>query len=197
VNLTLDMGCIADLEEENTAAPYLRSLIRLHERQVLTLRVVAIGASERHPDGMFAADFAEFAERLACLGLNGVEILEPVFRFGLTFDGWSLWPDAELEQLEQRIHQALFPRIDFLWGQFLRRRGGDTARDVLHARWRQARCDVLTMWAHLRYGGDIFVTRNEVYWQRDRRERLIRMGAGDVLTPQGALTRFGDHLYSL
>jgi hypothetical protein len=197
VNVTLDMGCLADLEDGHSAASYLRSLLRLHERRVLTLRVVAIGASERHADGVFAAEFPEFADRIAALGLQDAEILEPVFRWGLSFAGWSLWPDVELERLERRIHDVLYRRIDFCWSDYLARRGAGTDRAVLHARWRQARCEVLTMWAHLRYDGDIFVTRNEVYWQRDNREQLIRMGAGDILTPQGALTRFGDHLYSV
>jgi hypothetical protein len=218
VNVTLDMGCIADLQDDAAGYPYLRSLIKLHERQLLTLRVVAIGASERHPDGIFAADFPEFAHHVERAGLGQVEILEPVFRWGLTFADWSLWPDAELESLERRIHEVLYRRLPFCWtdaSALLRSRkpskdsgrgrrqqaegatGAAPSLDVLHARWRQARCEVLSMWAHIRYDGDIFVTRNDVYWQRDNRERLIRMGAGDILTPQGTLTRFADHLYSL
>lgn len=197
MHVTLDTGCFTDLENDHPSAAYLRSLVRLHERQLITLRVPAIGANERCPDGIFAASFAEFADRIAGLGLGEVEILEPAFRFGLTFDDWSIWPDGDVETHERSIHAVLYRRLEFRWGDELRRRGAEVARDVLHARWRQARCEVLSMWAHLHYAGDIFVTRNEAYWQRDNRERLIRMGAGDIVTPQGALTRFADHLYSL
>ena len=51
MNVTLDTNCIIALEENRPTAPFLRHLISLHDAKTISLRVVAISASERKPDG--------------------------------------------------------------------------------------------------------------------------------------------------
>jgi hypothetical protein len=48
------------------------------------------------------------------------------------------------------------------------------------------KCDVLGLWSHIWYDGDIFVTRDKKDIRR-KAEELIMLGAKSVLTPPEAL----------
>src|SRR6266699_1593675 len=113
MKLTLDTNCIIDLEQNNSLALPLQRLIFLHNDQKITLRVAAISASERKLNGKYAANFAEFQQKIAAVGLGNVEILAPIAYSGITFVERSLSADEAMIELERRIQVVLFPTIDF------------------------------------------------------------------------------------
>jgi len=125
MNVTMDMNSIIDLEEGRESAPYIRGLIQLHNDGKVNLRVVAIGASERKPDGTYAANFAEFTEKIYGIGLGHVEILKPLGYRGMAFFDWCLFGGEELTNLERQIHEMLFPNIEFAYRDFCAERGFD------------------------------------------------------------------------
>jgi hypothetical protein len=196
IGVTLDPGCLIDLEEQTATASYLHCLAALHRSTEICLRVAAIGASERQPHGIYAADFREFQERLAAVGLASVDILRPPFQAGLTFDCWSAWFDEEDHRLLRDLHAILFPEMPFRWSDFLYARGPLARRDVLYARWRATRCTVLALWCHVRCGGGIYVTCDDAFWRPRARRRLAALGAGAVHTPRDAATLLGGTLPS-
>lgn len=191
-NVTLDTNCIIDLEDEGDVAPYLRALIRMHEEERINLRVVAISASERKPGGERATSFAEFQERPAAVGLGNAEILRPILYWGVGFWNWSVWGDEEKADLERRIHDVLFPHVEFRYSDFCKARGVDANSGEGDPRWLNAKCDVLAMWSHIHYTGGIFVARDINLRKKTKKAALVDLGAGDILAPQGAVERLAN-----
>ncbi len=182
MKLTLDTNCIIDLEENRPAAPFLHTLISYHDNQKIDLRVVAISASERKPDGTYATNFAEFREKIALVSLGHVEILAPICYLDMAFVDWCLLADEQMVKLERKIHEILFPRIDFEYGTYCKIHGIDPNDEKIDARWRNAKCDVLAIWCHITNGGDIFVTSDRNFHRPAKKTQLIQLGAGDILT---------------
>jgi hypothetical protein len=58
--------------------------------------------------------------------------------------------------------------------------------------WRNKKCDVLSMWCHIYYGGDIFVTSDKNFFKK--LPPLLEIGVGDILRPCDALARIREHL---
>lgn len=186
-NVIFDMTCIIDLEKNNDTAPYLRKLIQMHEDREINLRVVAISASERKPDHTYASHFDEFKKRIAVVGLADVEILAPIFYWGITFWDYSLWNGKTLEELERKIQGILFPTIELRYVAFCRKRGLDSDDKKAWRRWVRRKCDVLALWSHIWHDGDVFVTRDEHFHQKTKKPRLIALGAGETLKPAEAV----------
>ncbi len=90
VNVTLDSNCMIDLEQNNGTAPSLKKLIQMHSSKKITLRVVAIGGTERKRDHTYPTHLKEFKERISQIGLADVEILPIPCYEGLAFEGYSV-----------------------------------------------------------------------------------------------------------
>lgn len=184
--VTLDTNAIIDLEEGRPAAPSIARLIEIHRKGIITLCVCAISGSERLRDGGFSPTFEIFKQKLSQVGLGDAEILAPIGYWDITYFDFCLWADDELVELEQRIHQVLFPEIAFV----LQDHCGETAgeeRELRERRWRNDKCDVLALWSHIHYGGSVFVTRDKKYHAQTKKDRLIELGAGKNLRPAEAV----------
>jgi len=188
-NVTLDTNCIIDLEEANPRATSIKELIQMHKDGKINLRVVAISASERKPDGTYASNFAEFQERVAALGLGQADILKPMGYFGVSYWDWCLWADDEMLGLEEKVHKILFPEIEFSYKEFCRKRGLDLNSGSIDRRWRNAKCDVLALWSHIWHGNGIFVTADNEFHKESKKPYLIAIGAGEILRPDEAVVR--------
>jgi hypothetical protein len=46
---------------------------------------------------------------------------------------------------------------------------------------------VLTLWSHIRYNGDIFVTNDSNFHKQTKKPRLVELGCGKILTPSEAV----------
>ena len=190
MKITLDHNCLIALEKNESEAPYIKKLIAMHDDKKVIIRVVGIGASERLPGGTYAANFDEFKKRIAAVGLAHVEILQPISYWDITFWDWGIWSDDQMIQLERKIHGVLFPNIEFDYALFYQRKGLNPSSKEIDRRWRNAKCDVLTIWSHIYYGGDIFVTNDiPAFLRKTKKARLIAVGAGDILTPQETVAK--------
>ena len=186
MNVTFDQTCIIDIEKNNQYADPLRELIRMHERQEINLRVVAISASELKPDHTYSSNFDEFKKRIALIGLEKAVILPALGRWDLTFWNHSVYSGRWLKELENEIHRILFPNeteySDFCKIHHLK----ETNKDALK-KWVRRKCDVLALWSHIMYNGDIFVTRDKIYSREPNKQKLIRLGARKILEPDQAI----------
>lgn len=188
MKVTLDINCIIDLEEGRPAAPFIQDLISLHKAEKINLRVTAISGAERQPDGTYPDSFMTFKQKVAATGLDVLEIFPNLAYLGMAFVGLCYTVGEETAEFERQIHEILFPTIEFDYTEYCKRLGIDPAHDEVDPRWRNAKCDVLTMWGHIRFEGDIFVTSDENFHKQSRKPRLISLGAGKILKPHEAVS---------
>ncbi len=202
MNVTLDTNCIIDLEDNTPTAPFLRHLISFYDAQKISLRVVAISASERIRGGTYATSFSKFKQKIVAAGLGHVEILPTLAYPGMAFPDWCYPTGEESTSLERKIHEILFPTIDFENRDYRTRVLNDPTSGTGDPRWRNAKCDVLVLWSHIRFNGDIFVTSDRNFRKQSKKVQLIALGAGNILRPQEAVptiviyTKAGDTLIS-
>ncbi|MFC1551014.1 hypothetical protein ACFL6P_00475 [Candidatus Latescibacterota bacterium] len=183
--ITIDTNCIIDLEEERESEKYVRSLIKMHGERKISLRVVSIGASERKIEGSYVANFREFKDKLEKVGLDKVEILRPIGYYGISFWGQGLWANEKMIELEEKIHKILFPGYEFKCKEYFESLDAEYSHDSpLYHKWRNAKCDVLSLWAHIHFHGDVFVTSDKNFHKQSKKSDLINLGAGAILTPE-------------
>jgi hypothetical protein len=68
---------------------------------------------------------------------------------------------------------VLFPRLSF-----------DGA--ALDHQWRNAKCDVLSIWSHIHYRRHVFVTSDGNFHKETKKPRLLALGAGRIEQPADA-----------
>jgi hypothetical protein len=187
MKITLDHNCLIALENNESQASYIKELLAMQDNNEVATRVVGIGASERLKGGAYAANFNEFKSHLAAIGLAQLEILQPIMYWGITFWDWGIYADDQMVRLEREIHEVLFPNIEFDYVLFCQRQGFSPDSKEVDRKWRNAKCDVLTMWSHIYYSGDIFVTADiPAFLRETKKTQLVALGAGDILTPAEA-----------
>lgn len=190
IKVTLDHNCIIALENNEASAPYIKELINMNDKNKIILQVVSIGAAERLPDGRHISNITEFKERIVVVGLGHVTILKPIAYWGLSFWGWGLnsdGPNGSMKTLEREIHKILFPEIEFEYVDFCKARNLNPRSKEIDGKWRNRKCDVLTLWSHMYHKGDIFVSSEKGI--NKRKQALIQLGVGDILTPQVAVSK--------
>ena len=187
-NLTLDNNCIIDLEQNRGDAPQIRRLIQMHCNKEIGLRVVAISASELKQDKQtYPQNFNEFVQRIQSAGLGDVVILPTLGRWDLTFWDHFVYSARWSEELEKEIQTVLFSEDEMEYGDFCRKYRCDEGAQEKLDEWVRRKCDVLTLWSHIWYNGDIFVTRDDNFFKQTKKPKLIELGAGKILRPTEAV----------
>jgi len=95
-------------------------------------------------------------------------------------------------KLERKIHNILFPQIEFNYKEFCKKRNINLNNKSLNKKWLNVKCDVLSLWCHIYYNGDIFVTRDNNFYKVTKLKKLIVLGVGYILTPQQAVIKIID-----
>lgn len=185
--VTIDTNCLIALEEKRPEAEAIHQLITAHRKNQITLQIVAIAASENRPNGTDNPRFSEFQNRLKRSDMDDVSVLKPIAHWNVTYWDWVLWSGPEMQKLEQDIHNILFPTSPFDHAAFVSRERegvGGVARDGrIEAKWRNHLCDVLTMWGHIWYGGNVFVTSDGNFHKDKKKSELVTLGAGQIIKP--------------
>jgi hypothetical protein len=105
----------------------------------------------------------------------------------MAFPDWCYPAVAEPTTLERNIHEILFPTIDFENRNYRTRVLNDPTSDTGDPQWRNKKSDVLVLWSHIHFHGDIFVTSDNNFRSVSKKGQLIALGAGAILTPQEAV----------
>ena len=185
VRFTLDTNCLIDVEEGRPSAPLVRELVSLHGQDGINVAISAIGASERQRAGGYAQNFSEFQAKLKAIGFDFVELLPPLSYWDICFWDHCIMAD-ETDTLEKDIHNVLFPNIEFMWVDYANAHG--LSVDLLDKNWRNAKCDVLALWCHIKHGGGIFVTSDRNFHAATKREKLKALSVGNIAYPKDALS---------
>ncbi len=180
-NLTLDTNCLYELELA-TPPPALGGILERFRRNEIALRIPAMSGSERQRGGRQIGDFGQFRDRVDRLGLHGAELLRPMAYIGLCYIDWYVLCGLSLTALEHAIHNILFPAIAFDADDHC-----PSSNTEGRSRWRNAKCDVQSMWCHIYYCGDIYVTRDRNFHKQTKKPCLDSLGAGVIATPEEAL----------
>jgi hypothetical protein len=188
-SLTLDMNCILDLELAEHSFSNLKDVVAKHDHGLIDIAVPAIAASERLPSGSYADNFAQFETRIRRLSERPFEIILPLLYLDITYFDHCIYGDEALVNLERKIHDVLFSRSRFRWKDEARAQGLDPNDAAAHEndlwkRWRNRKCDVLSMWCHIHYHRDIFVTRDGNFHKATKKAALIKLGANRIARPK-------------
>ena len=183
MRFTIDTNCLIDVEDGRPSAPFVRELVSLHGQNGINVATSAIGASERQRAGGYAENFSEFQAKLKAIGFDALELLPPLAYWDICF--WDHCVANETDTLEKDIHNVLFPNIEFMWVDCANARGLPV--EALDKNWRNAKCDVLALWCHIKHGGGVFVTSDGNFHAATKRDKLRALGAGTIAFPEHAL----------
>ena len=186
---TLDTNCLIDIEESRPNAPFIREVVSRHGKGI-NVAVSAIGASERQRNGGYAQNFSEFKEKLRAIGLQDLELLPPLAYWDICFWDHCVWADGK-DMLESQIHAILFPAIEFLWPEYASARGLLINNAPPDKTWRNAKCDVLGLWCHIKHGGGVFVTSDSNFHATTKQATLRVLGVGIIAYPKDAAALAG------
>lgn len=179
--VTLDLNCIVDLEENREPfASHIRALIAYCRDASIKITMYVYIFLENGPKDAETRVIGDISMRLAALELEDIEMIGPR-TIGFEHEGGSIF-SVELErQFYLWVHQILFPEIDYFWQDYTQRsaaKRGTTwdsldqeERIRLDRKWNNAKSDVLSLIAHLGWGGGLFVTRDD---RLIRRQALLR-----------------------
>jgi hypothetical protein len=181
VNLTLDFNCIISLENKDEFSNYLQSLVNLHDKDIVNLSVPAISASEKLLNGEYVDNIQKFLDRIYKLSKRKFEVLRPRGIWGMTYWDYCVWDGEALIELEKKIHKVLFPKLPFAFTNYANLHHLNP--DILTPKWRNPKCDVISMWCHIYYQKDIFVTNDDNFHKHTKKEPLIELGAKNILRP--------------
>jgi hypothetical protein len=183
MRFTLDTNCLIDVEEERPNATFIKDLVSLHGNNGINVSICSIGASERQRTGGYAKTFSEFQAKLELIRFECLELLQPLAYSDISFFDHCILAD-ENDTLEQDIHNVLFPNIQFPWADYASARG--LALDPIK-NWINAKCDVLTLWCHIKRGGGIFVTSDKNFHAASKQVKLKALGVGSIAYPEDAM----------
>jgi len=165
MKITLDHNCLINCERGGETADLIRATIANDQHQCF---VVNVGASEMQRFGVRPDNYGAFEKLLVDIGLAHLPRLDPIGIWDVTFWDHSLCAgDADKTPLTS-IQTALFP-ID----------GSTTDESKLLNRL----CDALTMWCHISYKNDVFMTSDANFSKATKLPKLLELGAGRVCAP--------------
>jgi len=159
-SFTFDTNCIIDIAEARPSAGFVLDIIRAHRDHRATASFVAVSASERQSGDTYLETYSDFMNRLTSLDLEDIPQIMGMGCWGLSYWDNAIYSNDDDEARERKIHDILFPNIDFFLSDFAQSKGIENL-DVLSKdahKWRNAWCDRQMIWAHDYHSKEVFVT---------------------------------------
>lgn len=175
MKFTLDHNVIIDLAQKSPNTIRLREILNSGEHQA---HVVEIGASEMRQRGIKPDRFDLFEQLLEEAGIGALPRLTPMIILNVTFLDHGLLADDAMGSRAKEIEKILFgnsPQIDI---------ANEGIESPKFATWLNRVCDIHTMWCHLHYKNDVFVTTDGNFHKATKSPRLLSMGAGRIVKPE-------------
>lgn len=170
---TLDHNCLIALKEQEESAIALRSLLERPDHQCF---VVNVGASEMQKYGVIPDNYAAFERLLEDIEVDQLPRLDPIGVCDVTFVDRCIWASAEDCQLLVTIQGILF-EAERGWR-------GEPSGVTLTRRERNRLCDALSVWCHIHYGSDVFVSMDGNFLKHRKLAALQRIGVEQVWNPR-------------
>jgi hypothetical protein len=186
LQLTFDTNCLITLESSEphrlTDKHALLTLLAWHDQGFVNIRLAAGSAAEKQPGGTYLEHINQFRERRAQAGLGFLDLLPAPGRSDMSFWDNAVYIDEEDEEQIQVIHKVMFPRASYEPPKSF---DSSTREAQL---WRNQIIDADLYWSHVKFDGDLFVTRNSKdFIDGGRRERLLALGGSGIEVPPDAV----------
>lgn len=173
MKLTLDHNVVIDLANGSPRVNRIRAAIAAGSHQCF---VVEMGASEMRQGGIKPNRYDLFEQLLQQAGIVSLPRLAPMMIWDVSFWDHGLWCDEQMAQQAKQIEDILFGESPAI--------GVSTDLDGPNAAaWLNRTCDVQTMWCHLHYQNDIFVTSDGNFHKATKLSRLLALGAKRIARP--------------
>ncbi len=175
MKITLDHNCIIGLLNETAIGTKVRSLLSNSMNECF---VVNIGASEMREKGVRPDHYDKFEELLNLADIAHLPRLNPMLILDVTFWDRCVWAGDEMIQLANSIENTLFghaQKIDIVT------EGIDSSAA---RKWLNRLCDVHSMWCHIHYANDVFLTTDGNFFKQSKMPKLIALGARRISHPE-------------
>ncbi len=186
MKLTFDFNCIISLENGEISAIYLKKILSLHNQKKVDVFVPAISGVEKLPNGKYSTSLNDLIKRLGRLSKRPINILDTLMYLDMWFIGHGIFRNQKLIKLDEDIHTILFPDIDYKWKDFLKRNSTDP--DLALSKYKNYRCDVISMWCHIFHKTDFFVSNDSNFFKPSKLPRLYKLGANKIIKPEQIIT---------
>lgn len=187
----MDTNCLLSLKNRDGEYREVKELVDMCSTGA-TLHIPAIAASENQQGGTLMRSFTDFQAFVAAVGCGKSELLYPMLYLDISYLDYAVLSDEKMESLERKIHDILFPKIPFLYPVYCTESGSVPNNGTIDRKWRRAKCDVQSIWCHIYYRNDIFVTQDKNFHKATKKSRLVALGARDILKPSECLSRLKD-----
>jgi hypothetical protein len=167
LKITLDHNCLIESNESSSNGKRIRGLISSSSYQCY---IANIGASELLPGRVRPTNYNEFETALSMLGLDHLPRLEPMALMDVSFFNRCIMVSDEMVTLSENIRDILFPSLSSTTTT-------NSRSSLNHL------CDIHTMWCHIHYGNDIFLTMDRNYKKQSKETKLIALGAKRIAGP--------------
>lgn len=184
---TLDRNCLISLKEKDGEFEEIQEIIELHKKKSVAVFVCAISASEYQSDGGVSPKYDDFTNYLKSIGCETLDEIEPMAYWDIAYWDHALWSGDSMKEFEQKIHEILFPNLEFEYQAFCKAKGIDPDVKPLDKKWLNAKADVQSIWSHINSGNDIFITQDKNYLKDQKRQLLVTLGAKNINSPKEAL----------
>ena len=159
-------------------------MVNLHREGRISVGITGVSAAENLAGSRkFPGSAIQFRRRLSALGWDDLEVVLAPCVISLSFIGWTKIVDDNFSEEIDALWQAVFPGID---RKLPKRIKEDELWSPQYSKWRNAWCDIHTIWAHISANRDIFVTLNTSDFQRHEKD-LAKLSLKRVMTPDDAL----------
>ncbi len=175
---TLHSSCFTALRDNAPEAGAIRAIVAAHKTEDVDVAIVANAGQHK--------SFEQFGAELKALGLHQLTLLQPMAYFDLAFPEWSLRGTEEMEDIEREIHSILFPTLPYAWKDFAKANQIEASSPPRDSPWRQAKCDVQSMLAHIENQRHCFVTTDANIHRGLKKRQLIDLGAFAIEYPAQA-----------
>ncbi len=181
--ITFDTNCMIDVDEARKAKTAVLKIVKAHREGKVDAAFVAVSASERQKGDTYLETYNAFIARLQSLNLEDIPQIHGMAYHDISYWDHALRASQEDTELERRIHEVLFPKIDFDFADFARTTGIEPTdtKSPEARRWRNAWCDRQMIWSHMHHRRTRFVTSDRNF------KSLEKQGLTEVetiLTPQ-------------
>jgi hypothetical protein len=174
MKITLDHNCIINLMNPTDIGTRISAILSNKNNKCF---VVNIGASEMRKKGVRPDHYEKFEELLELAGIANLPRLNPMMIWDVTFWDRCVWADDGMIKLAADIDNILFgkaQKVDIVL------EGLDSSAG---RKWLNRLCDVHSMWCHIFYKNDVFLTTDVNFLRETKMPKLIALGAGRICPP--------------
>lgn len=173
--ITLDHNCLIDVKNKSAEGLAVLKIISNPEHICF---IVNIGASELRERGIRPDTYNLFENLLHNLGLNKLGRLNPIDFIDITFIDYCIISSKEMNEQYNRIESILFPnpikKDSLIFSPPYKPIGKKCLNRI---------CDISSMWCHIHYKNQIFLTSDWDFLKMSKKKELIKLGAGKIVKP--------------